>query len=742
MPLSCETIGRINEVFQTAQDEGRHVLYEHEIYRILDHVGIETPGFQFVSSPAHVDEKVLNRFANHLVLKIVSPDISHKNKIGGVRPVRSKDPLFIEFVLNKMRADVLSHFPHDQPPGISGFLLVEYVPHTRALGYEVLLGIREDPAFGPVCTLSKGGDDAEFFAKHYDPANLFLPPLNIQEASKICRSLNIRHKFEEIGHSEYLDLFARAASRLSCLAFCYSFVSGDNPGFIIKTLDINPLVITRDGRFVAIDGYACFEPCHRAVAVSRDYPDLEGFFNPNGIAVIGVSANMEKSSPGRNIALQLHDNGREDLYLINPKGGAIRFDDKEYPLFTSLADLPAPVDLVVYAAPARSVTEFFRKLPVNRPKAVILISGIPSKLPYSEYVKELDALDLDGVRVIGPNCMGVYYGSGDTSRELNTLFIEEERLSMTSRPESNTALLTQSGAFAVTAIDRFQNAGLLKAVVSFGNKYDVKIVDLMACFANNPEIDVIALYIEGLDTGEGWQFFQLAQTIGKPVIVYKAGKTDAGAKAAASHTASISGSYDVFRAACMQSGVILAENLDDHCNYVKAFSLLSGKKPAGRRVAGIVNAGFESAVGADELIHLTQADLSPDTKQRLDALDRFGLIDTSSSLLDLTPMADDSMYADFVAAVLDDDGVDCVFVSVVPHTNTLKTLPGSCNDPDALAQRLAGLNRRTRKPLVVSVNAGQYYQDFVSLLEMNGLPVYPNIRSAVKSLDCFVTHAL
>jgi acyl-CoA synthetase (NDP forming) len=105
-------------------------------------------------------------------------------------------------------------------------------------------------------------------------------------------------------------------------------------------------------------------------------------------------------------------------------------------------------------------------------------------------------------------------------------------------------------------------------------------------------------------------------------------------------------------------------------------------------------------------------------------------------------MADDRMYVEFVEAVIRDPGVDCVFVAVVPHAVSLKTDPDTCYDPDGLASLLLGLADKTSKPMVVSVNAGRYYGNFVSLLEDGGLPVYADIRSAIASLDTFVAHHL
>ncbi len=745
MKFTKETIDRINEIFQTAWKDGRKVLYEHEIYLLLKTIGLEVPDFCFIKDPLEITGELLKRFGRELMIKIVSPQISHKQKVGGVKKVENGDPLFLQFVLERMKAEVLSNFPSDKQPELMGFLIVEYIPHTQAIGFETLLGVKEDPAFGPVLTLSKGGDDAEFFAKYYDPANLFLPPLDETTAFEMVNTLNIRHKYQQIGHPEYLEIAARTMATVSNLAFHYSFVVPKTLPFIIKSLDINPIVFSADDRYIAIDGFAEFIPAQiNEYHLPQLNPEnIDSFFNPQGIAVIGVSADWDKYSLGREIAHLLHDLGRSDLFLINAKGGTIRLNDTEYPLYHNIQELPTPVDLLVYAAPAQYTLEFFRKLDGARlPKAVILISGIPADIKYSDFAQELRTAVPKGVRIIGPNCMGVFFAPDSFQPGLNTLFVEEQRLPIKSGPNSNAVLLTQSGAFSVTAIDKLQNARIFKAIVSFGNKYDVKIADLMNYFAEHTGVELLALYLEGLDPGEGRQFFQAASKIKKPIIVYKSGRTEAGAKAAASHTASISGSYEVFKAACLQSGVVLAENINDLYDYLKIFSLLSRKLPRGNRVAGVVNAGFESTVGADELQNLAQAELRPETIVQLNRINRYGLVDTASPFLDITPMADDRMYADFVEAVIQDENVDCVFVAIVPHAVSLKTTPDTCSDPDSLARLLVELNHKYQKPMVISVNAGRYYQDFVAVMEEKGLPVFGDIRSAIKSLDKFVTFHL
>lgn len=741
--LEPEMVSRIDEILEAAHAEGRHVLYEHEVYRILGTIGVEVPRFLFVRDPSSLTEPALRGLGTPIVAKIVSPGVTHKQRVGGVKVISTAEPLYVEFVLSRMRGEVLGHFAPDARPEVAGFLLVEHVAHTQALGYEVLVGFREDAAFGPVLTVSKGGDDAEFFAAHYDPANLFLPPVEYEDALAFTRTLHIRHKLEQIGHPEYLSLMAQAMASFSALALTYSPMR-EQSRFVLETLEVNPFAISTEGRFVALDGLAEFGPAHglEAFGARVDLRGIESFFRPRGVAVIGVSADTTRYSLARDIAQLLHQLRPDDVYLVNPRGGALRLGDRQYPLYGGLASLPAPVELVVYAAPAQSAPEFLRSLAGSTVRAVILIPGVPASIPYAEYARQVREATPSGIRLMGPNCMGVYYAADHGHPALDTLFIDQERLEVRSSSSANTALLTQSGALAVTTIDKLRNSRPLRAVASFGNGVDVKLGDLLAHFDRDPSVQVLSVYLEGLDPGEGRGFFEMARQSRKPIVVYKGGRTEAGARSAASHTASMSGNYEVFRAACQQAGVILAATLEEYYDLTKTFALLAGKPARGNRVAGVVNAGFESTVGADELRGLTQARLAAGTVERLGSINRQGLVDVSSPFLDITPMADDAMYAQFLEAVIADEGVDCVFVAVVPHAASLKTVPSTCRDADALASLLIGISRRSPKPMVVSVNAGRHYAEFVAALEEGGLPVYTDIRSAITSLDTFVCCSL
>ncbi len=735
------TLDRMDSIFQAAHIQGRNTLHEHEVYQILKLAGMDVPQYAFVQDPREVTEQMLSRFpGNDLMIKIVSRDMAHNQRYGGVKKVSIRDPLFIRFMLEQMREEVLSHFAQESKPYVDGFLIVEFIHFTQALGNEIMIGLKEDVSFGPVVTLSKGGDDAEFFAKYYDPANLFIAPVSYDDAQSFTQSLNIRHKFEDMGHPEYLNMIAAGVARISELGLAFSFLSGRRSPFYLKALDLNPIVFSKDGRFVAVDGYAEFVPAQAAgqVAALPDATHLKGFFHPKGIVVAGVSTKPEKYSMARNIVTLFSELNREDVYCLNPKGGEAVIQGCSYPIYKSLEEIPHPYDLVVYAAPGRYSLDFISKIPKG--KSVILISGIPGDMHYEDFVRGMGESKQSDVRVIGPNCMGVFRAPRDAENGVNTLFIDGKRMRIPLGKSSNVALLTQSGAMGITSVERNPYAAIFSTIVSFGNKVDVNLPDLMEYFETDSAVDVMALYLEGVGAGEGRRFYELAKRSKKPVIVYKSGRTEAGAKAAASHTASISGSYDVFKAACIQADCVLTEELDDFYHFTKAFAMLSARKPKGCRVAGVVNAGLDATMGADLLRYLKPAVFTAETADEIRLLNTHGLVSAETAFLDLTPMTDDVGYAAYIEAVLKDPGVDCLFVAIVPHIDNLKTLQDSYLDEDAIAPLLVKAAKRHQKPIVVSINAGKHFTPLVQYLEENGLPVYGDIRSAVRSLDAFVAY--
>ncbi|AEJ18841.1 acetate--CoA ligase family protein [Gracilinema caldarium] len=742
MSLEPQVEQKINAVFEKAFAAGRRTLYEFEVYELLNIMGLRVPNYLYITDPTTLSEEQLALFLPRAVLKIVSPDIAHKSKVGGVKMIDVEDPLYVRFVMEVMRQEVCSHFPADAQPTIDGFLLAQLIPFSQALGNEVLIGIKEDIAFGPTVTLTKGGDDAEFFAKYYDPPNLALAPLSREEAFHITHSLKIRHKFAPELQDDYCNKMGEALYAISQLAYEYSFSRDPKPAYHLLQMDVNPFVFAKTAGhpFVAVDGFAQFIPAEERDICStcKDPSSLTAFFEPQGIAVAGVSSDASKYNMARIIVGLLTELGRDDIYCLNPKGGSTEIAGKTYPLYPAIQDIPVKCSLYVFAAPAARTVEFLETVPDG--SAVILISGIPTDIRFSDFAAIVAQHSQRGLRIIGPNCMGVFFAPDQKRKGVNTLFLGDDRLPIRWTEHSNVALFTQSGAMGITAVERAPYWPIYRTIVSFGNKVDVNVPDLVSYFNEEPSIAVMAMYLEGLGPGEGRAFFEVARESTKPLIVYKAGRTEAGAKAAASHTASMSGDYEVFQAACSQAGIMLIDELPDFYNAVKAFSMLDRWRPKGLWVGGVVNAGLDATMGADLLGNLKSAVYTTETNQALERLNEHGLLNVGASFLDVTPMTGDRLFANIVDTILGDPQVDCAFVAIVPHVETLKTTEDLCRDPDALGPLLVQVAAKHKKPLVLSVNAGSRYQGLVRVLEEGGLPVYQDIRSAMRTLDTFCSY--
>ena len=210
MNISNEALNSIDSIFNQAYQQKRTMLFEHEVYQMLNFAGMETPQYDFVESSEEVTSEMVSKYGAEIVIKIVSQQIAHKQKIGGVQKIVPHDVFFVRYVLDKMKEQVLKNTSPDTI--INGFLIVEAVNFSQGLGFELLYGVNNDRAFGPTLTLSKGGDDAEFFAKYYDKANLFLPPFSYEKSLDLVNQLKIKNKFRSIGHPEYLEKMAHTAS--------------------------------------------------------------------------------------------------------------------------------------------------------------------------------------------------------------------------------------------------------------------------------------------------------------------------------------------------------------------------------------------------------------------------------------------------------------------------------------------------------------------------------------------------
>lgn len=739
--LSQKEVQAVEVLLDNASAQGRNMLYEHEVYAVLSELGIMVPAHVFVRGPQEIVADFCKQFvSSRVVLKVVAPDVAHKEKAGGVRVV-IKDLDFIRYSVERMLED-MREAGHE----VEGVLITEFVEYSQELGNEALLGFRESDAFGPVISFSKGGSDAEHFARHFSAPNLILAPIDRKWAEALLFSTSIQKKYEAQGKVDYTARIVDAGLQFSRLATAFSnFFAGGK--YVFREFEVNPLVFDNCGRFLALDGYAVFEPRQSESPAGKlaERPGLSPFFEPKGVAVVGVSTS-NPTSPGTVIVKNLARMGRTDVYPVNPKGGVLSVDGRELEMVTSLESLPEPAELAVVAVPAGRVFGVVKECAEAGIKCVVLIPGGFGESDKGEAEEEILKVARDaGMRVIGPNCLGIVYGASGGNPGMNTFFVPEEKFSIPDRQTRNVALLSQSGALGIIELHQLRNAISPKVIVSYGNQMDVDPADLVQHFSSDPEVGVIGCYIEGFKPGAGARFFKAASQCPKPVIAYKAGRTQAGMRATQSHTASIAGEYAVAKAAMKQAGLVVAETMMDHVELIKTFGLLDRYEVSGNRVAMVANAGYEKTYAADNLGSLAVSELDAQTHDALrEVIPSFVDVDP---LLDLTPMADDSVYEACIDAMLASDNVDALIVSVVPHSIDLKTTDKEMDAyPENLATRIVRTVRKHNKPVVVSVcvTAGTdaVYNRLEQTLDQGGVPTFLTASRATKCLNEFVRYRM
>jgi acyl-CoA synthetase (NDP forming) len=742
--LAPPILDTIDQILEHAWNQKRSILFEHEVYRILDLLELDTPPVHFIRDASDITLQDLSRFSSDtLMMKIVSPTVAHKMAVNGVRSVY-RDLDFLKYSCERLQQEVaaLGH-------PVEGILLVDHIPYTKDLGNEVLLGFRESDAFGPVISFSKGGTDAEHFAEHFSPPNLILAPIDEAWARALLQSTKIYKKYLKDARRRHVDHLVQAGVQLSRLAVCFSNFFDPSSRFILKEFEINPFVFDARGRFVALDGFATIEKrvgSGHATTTTNHLDQLTPFFEPRGIAVVGVSRS-DSAKPGNIIFENLRRLGRRDVYGVGIKGGTIAVGGQTMTLCISICDIADPVDLAVVAVPAEHSVAVVKECARKGVRAIILIPGGFSETRKNRTLEQeiLAIAHRQGIRIIGPNCLGIVYSGNEKTPGVNTFFVPEEKFRINLEKDNNVAILSQSGALGITEIYNLRNAISPKVIVSYGNQLDVDPADLVAYFDRDPEVDVIGCYIEGFKAAGGRKFFNTARQTNTPIIVYKAGRTAAGKQATESHTASIAGEYEVAKAAMKQAGLIVAETMIDHGDFIKTFALLSDFEVRGNRVALIANAGYEKTYAADNLGRLQIAAFDPATHDALAKL--LPPYVTVDPLLDLTPMAGDAMYADCIRTILQSDTVDALMISIVPHSILLHTTDDEIARTEGhLAERIVDLIHTYKKPTVVSVNvafgAGAVYNRFGQILDSGGVPTFLTANRAMICLNAFVHYRL
>jgi acyl-CoA synthetase (NDP forming) len=352
---------------------------------------------------------------------------------------------------------------------------------------------------------------------------------------------------------------------------------------------------------------------------------LHAFFNPRSVAVVGATRKVDKA--GHVIFKNFVENKRRqvfkgEIYAVNPNENSV-LGVKCVPSVTKiLGDL----DLIVIIVPANIVPQIMKDAAAKKVKSAVIISAGFGEVGNHDLENEVATIAREaGMRVLGPNCLGVF----DSRTGVDMLFLPETKVLTTGdevvatpRPlPGNIAIVTQSGAFGVAALDYL--AGLHTGVskfVSFGNKIDVDEAEMLCYLYHDNETKVILLYVEDIKSGR--KFMEAAQEITrkKPVVALKSGRTDAGARAAASHTGAIAGSDKIYDAAFEQTGVLRAQDMDEFFHAGKALSMQVPAK--GKNVGIITDAGGPGIMAVDEcgMIGLTVKRFSEETIAKFEKL--------------------------------------------------------------------------------------------------------------------------
>lgn len=439
---------------------------------------------------------------------------------------------------------------------------------------------------------------------------------------------------------------------------------------------------------------------------------LEFLFNPPGVCLIGASHSPEKL--GGIILKNLLRYGPGRIYPVNP-----HYDElMGIKAYRDIKSLPETAALAVIVRPAPEVPGILSEL-AGKSKCAVIISAGFSEVGRTELQEEVRrAAKEAAIRVLGPNCMGVYY----PANKLDTSFLPEGR---PVRPRSgNIGVTSQSGSVMASIYEALEasDAGVSKTV-HYGNAADIDEGELYEYFARDPETRVVVSYIESV--GDGRRFIEKAAMLAreKPLLVLKAGKGSSGVKAAFSHTGRLAGSYEVFSSILKQFHIREAANFERFIDAAKALSYQEPKKRGGRKVLILTNGGGDGVLASDESMKegLDVAGIPENKYLRLKS--SFPPYYGVGNPFDCTAESKDEDYENVLRELKDDyDGFIIIALTVV----------------SGISERIVGilknLRKGTGKPVVFVTGKDEIGQKMEKMAEEAGVPSYPMPERAVRAL--------
>ncbi|MHA1270638.1 MAG: acetate--CoA ligase family protein [Candidatus Helarchaeota archaeon] len=452
--------------------------------------------------------------------------------------------------------------------------------------------------------------------------------------------------------------------------------------------------------------------------------DLDVFFNPKNVAVIGVSRNTRKF--GHVIFKNfLESNIKVNVYPINPNVDKLL----GHKCYKSLLEVPSEIDLVVSAVSNKYILEIMQQCAQKKVKGIIIIAGGFAEI--GKKGKELEskikriAVE-NNIRILGPNIIGIYDPSG-----VDTLFLPSYRQM---RPKKGKiAFISQSGAFGSALLDFAASQGVgMSKFISIGNALDVNVVDVLKYLEQDDDTKCIMIYIEGIKPEYSAEFRDLLKriTVRKPVILLKGGLTKQGQKAAESHTASISSHIEILQSVLRQSGVIQAHDALELFDMARI--LAASNLPKGKRIAIVSNAGGFAVLTTDQLVQqkFTLATLSENTINELQSVMPETVI--ISNPTDLIGDADTERYRIALNKIIEDPNVDLVILIILLSVSYVES---------DIIDVINNAKERTHKPIVVTTIGGEFTQMMVRMMEANDIPTFPTPNRTVNAVKALVFYS-
>jgi acyl-CoA synthetase (NDP forming) len=468
--------------------------------------------------------------------------------------------------------------------------------------------------------------------------------------------------------------------------------------------------------------------------MERAVEQMDSFFKPKSAAIVGGSKRISKA--GHVIFKNFVENKRRgvfkgELYVVNPSEEIIL----NYPSYTSLRKIPGDLELVVIVVPAQFVPQIMKDAATKGVKAAVIISSGFSEIGNKKLEDEVVTIAKKaGIRVLGPNCLGVY----DTQTGVDMLFLPEtkvltsgDEMVATPRPMAGyLAIITQSGAFGASALDYLTGRQIgISKFVSFGNKCDVNEAETLHYFLHDERTRVILLYAEAIETGREFMNIAREVTKRKPIIALKSGRSQAGARAAASHTGAIAGSDKIYDAAFAQVGIVRAQNMEEFFDLGKA---LAFQPPtAGKNVGILTDAGGPGVMAVDEceLRGLSVNRFSGELVQKFEKLKDTGKLPKFAAVLnpvDVTGSADSGMFEAVTRILLESAEVDGIIVLGLHQTPALQ---------EDFVDKIANLARQRIKPMVAcDIGETEMALYIRSRFDKLGIPSYGSPEAAARSM--------